>query len=166
MALRYYEAMWLFDSAVVAKDVEAAIKHVEELLKKQDAVIIRLEKWDDRKLAYDIKGVKRGTYIVGYFQCEPSKIEKLRRDSRLSELVLRHLVLEDKDLLKKIKEREELKKKRELEAAQAASEGLPVEGERGRYRDERPRYRDRERPRREAPPQPAEEVIAEEAAES
>lgn len=144
MALRYYEGLWLFDSALASKEWDNMVAHVRAILEKQGAKIIRLEKWDDRKLAYDIKNVKRGTYLLGHFQCEPAGIAQIRRDCELSELVLRNLILEDEDLLARIEERAALKKKREAEAAQAAADGMPFEGDRERrgYGD-RPR-RDRE----------------------
>jgi ribosomal protein S6 len=158
MALRYYEGLWLFDSAVAAKDWDQLAAHVRAILEKQGSKIIRLEKWDDRKLAYDVKNIKRGTYMIGHFQCEPTGISQIKRDCQLSEFILRNILLEDEDLLAKIQERAELKKKRELEAAQAVADGVPLEGERERRggyrdrdrdrdRDDRPRYRERvERP--------------------
>jgi ribosomal protein S6 len=169
MALRYYEGMWLFDSSEAAKDMPATIAHVDGILKKHGAQILKLERWDDRKLAYDIGNVKRGTYVLGMFQAEPTAIPGIHRDGELSELIMRQMFLEDEDLLAKVKEREELKKKREAEAAQAAAEGLPIEGDRdrGRYGD-RPRFardRDRDRdgdrggPRRERPAPVAAEDI-------
>jgi ribosomal protein S6 len=139
MALRYYEGLWLFDSALAAKEWEPLAALVDGILKKHGAKVMRIEKWDDRKLAYDIKKVKRGTYLLGHFQCEPSGIAGIGRDSALNESVLRHLIVEVEDLPKKLEERAELKKKREAEAAQAAAEGMPIEGERER----RERRRDR-----------------------
>lgn len=155
MALRYYEGLWLFDSAVAAKEWETLTTHVRGILEKQGSKIIRLEKWDDRKLAYDVRNLKRGTYMIGHFQCEPTGITQIKRDLTLSEYVLRSIILEDEDLLAKIQERAELKKKREAEAAQAVADGVPLEGDRDRRggyrdrdrdrdRDDRPRYRDRE----------------------
>jgi ribosomal protein S6 len=152
MALRYYEAMFLFDSTEATKDWAACVSSVENILKKQNSVIIKLDKWDDRKLAYDIGNAKRGTYLLSMFQCEPTGITQIKRDLELSELVLRNMILEDEELLAKVEERAELKKKREAEAAQAAAEGLPVEGDRERRfgdrdrdRGDRPRYPRRER---------------------
>ncbi len=141
MALRYYEGLWLFDSALAVKEWDALVALVEGILKKHGAQIMRLEKWDDRKLAYDVKKVKRGTYLLGHFQCAPAGLAGITRDCWLTEQILRHLIVEVKDLPKKLIERAELKKRREAEAAQAAGEGFPTEGERER----RERRRDRER---------------------
>jgi small subunit ribosomal protein S6 len=158
MALRWYEGMFLFDSTEASKDLAATLLHVRTVLEKHGSKIMKLEKWDDRKLAYDIGNVKRGTYVLCFFQCEPKEMAPMRRDLELSEHVVRHLILEDEELLLHIEERERVKKKREAEAAQAAADGFPIEGERGRYGD-RPRFsRDRDRddrpPRRERAPAP------------
>ncbi len=148
MALRYYEGMWLFDSAEASRDWATMVAQVEGILKKQNATIIKSEKWDDRKLAYDIGNVKRGTFLLTMFQFEPAGIDQIRKDCELVEQILRYLILEDEDLLMRVAEREALKKKREAEAAQAAAEGLPVEGDRERRFGDRPRFaRDRDRDR-------------------
>jgi ribosomal protein S6 len=155
MALRYYEGMFLFDSAEASKDWPAMVAHVDALLKKHGATVLKLDKWDDRKLAYDIGNVKRGTYLLGMWQMEPTEIAPMRVELELSDFVVRQLILEDEELLAKVKEREELKKKREAEAAQAAAEGLPIEGERGGRYGDRPRFsrdRDRDRDRDDRPP--------------
>ena len=157
MALRWYEGFFLFDSAEASKDLAATLGHVKTVLEKFGSKVMKIEKWDDRKLAYDIGNVKRGTYVNVFFQCEPKDMAQMRRDIELSETIVRHLIIEDEDLLMHIEERERVKKKREAEAAQAAADGFPIEGERGRYGD-RPRFsRDRDdRPhRRDRMPAPA-----------
>src|SRR5262245_26705256 len=87
--------------------------------------------------------------MLGHFQCEPTGIAQIKRDGQLSETILQNLILEDEDLITKIAERAELKKKREAETAQATADGMPLEGDRDRRggyrdRDDRPRFRDRE----------------------
>jgi small subunit ribosomal protein S6 len=170
MALRYYEGLFLFDSAEASKDLAATLGHVRTILEKYGSKVMKLEKWDDRKLAYDIGTIKRGTYVLAYFQGDHTQNPAMRREIELSEHIVRHLILHDPKLVEHLEERERVKKKREQEAAQAAAEGFPLEGERGRYGD-RPRFsrdrdRDRDRddrpPRRERAPAP---VVAEESGE-
>ena len=52
-----------------------------------------MKKWDDRKLAYEVQGKGRGTYILVYFQCDPARIHAIERDVQLSEQVLRVMIL-------------------------------------------------------------------------
>ena len=52
-----------------------------------------MKKWDDRRLAYEIKGQKRGVYILAYFKAPGVDISHVERDCNLSEKVLRALIL-------------------------------------------------------------------------
>jgi small subunit ribosomal protein S6 len=87
-----YEGMFLFPQTVAA-DLQGAADHVLEMLSKGNAELISLCKWDERRLAYDIKGNKRGVYFLVYFKCEASQLAAIERDTRLSEKLLRSLIV-------------------------------------------------------------------------
>lgn len=89
--MNQYEMMFLFDPAF-ATDFQQAKAEAERILSRSDAEVVFLEKWDERRLAYEIKGRKRGCYVLSYFKCDPGKIVNIERDAGLSEPVLRHLV--------------------------------------------------------------------------
>lgn len=88
---RIYEGLFLFPQSAVA-DMQTAHDHVHALLERSDADIVSFRKWDDRRLAYDIKGNKRGLYFLAFFNCDPTKIATFERDCNLSESLLRFLV--------------------------------------------------------------------------
>jgi len=86
-----YEGMFLFPQTVSA-DLQSAADHVLEILSKGGAELISLCKWDERRLAYDIKGNKRGVYFLTYFKCDATKLAAIERDCRLSERLLRSMI--------------------------------------------------------------------------
>ena len=86
-----YEGMFLFPQTVAA-DLQSAADHVLEVLSKGGAEIVSLCKWDERRLAYDIKGNKRGVYFLAYFKCDAQKLASIERDARLSEKLLRSMI--------------------------------------------------------------------------
>ncbi len=96
--LKLYEGMFLFDSNLAAKDWPGLERHVEELLQKNHAKLAYSERWPDRKLCYEIKGAKKGTYYLTYFKAPPQSISGIQRDALLSERILRLLVLHDEEL--------------------------------------------------------------------
>jgi ribosomal protein S6 len=87
-----YEGMFLFDPAVTT-DWEAVQAELERLMKRAEARVIVMQRWDERRLAYEIRGRKRAIYALTYFEADPSKIAPLERDVQISEAVLRCLVL-------------------------------------------------------------------------
>lgn len=86
-----YEAMFLFPQAA-AGNLKAASDHVLELIQRADAEVLALSKWDERRLAYEIRGNKRGVYFHAYFKASPTKIGEIERVANLSEDLLRFLV--------------------------------------------------------------------------
>lgn len=110
--MRRYEGMFLFDSAVV-HDFPAMEAEVRRLMERIGAELIFCRKFDERKLAYEINHRKRGTYVLTHFEADPSRIADLERDARLSEMILRLLVLRTEGL------RDEHRKRIEEEPADA-----------------------------------------------
>lgn len=90
---RLYEALFLVDSGEAAADWEGINEHIKKILDRGDAEIVSMRKWDDRPLAYEINGKRRGTYILVYFNCLPEKITPMERDAQLSERISRVLIL-------------------------------------------------------------------------
>lgn len=90
--MKRYEAMFLFDNSTVHEwsEIEAEVRRLFDRIEAQPLVIL---KYDERKLAYEIKGRKRGTYVLSYFDANPLRIGDMERDVRLSDLILRALVL-------------------------------------------------------------------------
>jgi small subunit ribosomal protein S6 len=90
---KLYEAMFLVDSAEATTDWEGVITVIKNILEKGGAEIVSIRKWDDRKLAYEIGGKGKGTYILCYFRAEGSKLRDIERDIQLSERIMRVLIL-------------------------------------------------------------------------
>ena len=89
-SMRTYEGMFLVDPT---DDFEQACQPVREVLQRADAEIITIKPWDERRLAYKIKGRKRGLYILTYFRAKPEKIGPLQYEIQLNERLLRALIL-------------------------------------------------------------------------
>jgi ribosomal protein S6 len=93
MSTRDYEAMFILDHNAASADFDATAGVVDEILQKHGATLVQKEKWDERKLAYEIKGHRRGTYYLTYFTAPAQAIDRINEDVRLSEPILRHLVV-------------------------------------------------------------------------
>ena len=91
--MKLYEGLFLVDSADAAADWSVVTGAVEKILGRAGAEVVSLNKWDERKLAYDMKGKARGTYILSYFNCDPGRIGAIERDVQLSEQILRVMIL-------------------------------------------------------------------------
>lgn len=88
-----YEGLFLLNQQAMAGDLQKGLDHVREILDRAEAQTLVLRKWDERKLAYEIQGQKRGVFILAYFHARPTMLPNIERDCNLSDMVMRSLVL-------------------------------------------------------------------------
>ena len=93
VTMKLYEGLFLVNSAEAAADWDATVAVIERVLERAGAEVLSLAKWDERKLAFELKGMSRGTFLLSYFKCDPLKIAGIERDVQLSEQIVRVLVL-------------------------------------------------------------------------
>ena len=93
MPVNTYEGMFLLDSAKAAASWDDAVRHVHDILTKHKAEIVASRQWDERRLAYPVEGQKKGTYLLTFFRADASELKEISADCRLSDLILRDLVL-------------------------------------------------------------------------
>src|SRR5437870_13753957 len=93
MPQNVYECMFLLDTNKVAGDVPAAAKQLHALLERNQAEILASRPWDERRLAYPIKGQKKGLYYLTYFRSEGKNLVPMEQDVALNEMIMRSLVL-------------------------------------------------------------------------
>ena len=87
-----YEGLFLFPQAV-GGDLQSAVDHISEILAKSDAEVISMSKWDERRLAYEINGNKRGVYFLVYFKAKRTALVAIERSCNLSETLLRSMMV-------------------------------------------------------------------------
>ncbi len=89
--VKTYEGMFLLEAGNV--DFQAASEPVRAILTRYGAEILSIKPWDERKLAYEIRGRKRGLYVLTYFKADPLKIVEIEHDCELDERLIRQLIL-------------------------------------------------------------------------
>jgi len=89
---RLYEAIFLISQGVAA-DLGGLIEHVDQILERAGAEVVAMKKWDERRLAYEIQGQKRGIYILAYIHAEPDAVAKVENDCNISERIMRFMVI-------------------------------------------------------------------------
>ena len=162
--MNQYEAMFLFDPTFGAS-FENCEAEIRRLMSRAEAEILLCQRWDERRLAYKIKGRKRGVYVLVFFKAPTDKITPLERDARLSEQILRLLVLRADGMTLEMMHQAAAARAESPESERGESESY---GDRGPLRNRYPDTRDRgavesERAaaKRRKGPKPAEEAATE-----
>ncbi|GHT21975.1 30S ribosomal protein S6 [Planctomycetales bacterium] len=93
MAKNVYEGLFIFDSDLYAKGPEDISSQIAGVISQLGGEVLISRLWDERKLAYPIKGHRRGTYWLAYFRCEPPLVKDITRQFQLNDSILRFLIL-------------------------------------------------------------------------
>ncbi len=93
MAQNVYEGMFLLDPIKYAHDPVGTSALVEKRIQGVGGEILVSRLWDERRLAYPIKGHRKGVYWLTYFRLEGTKLAELRHQCQLDSTILRVLFL-------------------------------------------------------------------------
>ena len=93
--MKKYEGMFLIDSETALKKQDDVIAHIRDTVQKHQGEVLDLDKWNDQKLAYEIKKHRKGAYFLGHFTIPPGKVNNIRDEFLISDIVLRHMFIID-----------------------------------------------------------------------
>jgi len=86
-----YEGLFILDSDQYARNPDEVSGQIDRHIKDYEGDVLVSRLWEERKLAYPIKGHKRGTYWLTYFKLNASKVKELNRQYQISDSVIRFL---------------------------------------------------------------------------
>ncbi len=89
--LRPYEILVIVDPRPTDEEVAALLEQLGEQVKALGAEVTKVDNWGKRRLAYDIRKQREGTYAVFEVSAEPSMVKEFERQLRLNEKILRYL---------------------------------------------------------------------------
>ena len=160
--MNQYEAMFLFDPTF-GGSFENCETEIRRLMTRAEAEILLCRRWDERRLAYKIKGRKRGVYVLVFFKAPTDKITPLERDAQLSEHILRLLVLRADGLTPEMMEQAAAARAEHAESERGEGESYGDRGpSRSHHHEGRDGGGDAERGRRRpGPPKHADEAVTE-----
>ena len=93
MARNVYEAMFILDSTRFGRDPDGISSQLVDMIQKAGGEILVSRLWEERRLAYPIKGQRKGTYWLIYLNLDGLKLAGLRRQFDITETILRFLFL-------------------------------------------------------------------------
>jgi small subunit ribosomal protein S6 len=93
LAGNVYEGMFILDSNRFGRDPETVSGRISTMVETLGGEMLVSRLWEERRLAYAIKGQRKGAYWLTYFRLDGGRVADLRRQCRISEDVVRALFL-------------------------------------------------------------------------
>lgn len=91
--LRAYETMYILRPQLEEEAVDASVTKFSEQIGKLGGTVEKAEKRGRKRLAYEVKDLRDGHYVLINFQGAPDSIVELERTFKLDEDVIRHIVV-------------------------------------------------------------------------
>lgn len=95
--MRDYELVVVIDPEIDEERLSATLDRISQFVTTRGGEVIDVDRWGKRKLAYPIKRRSEGDYVITHFRLEPAQAAELEAGLRLSEEVLRHLLVRSED---------------------------------------------------------------------
>lgn len=127
--MKKYELMTIFDGRKNEEELASLTKFVEGVIASTGATEIINEVWGLRELAYNIRKIDKGYYIIFRFQADGRSNKDIEKKLNMNEGIFRYLIILDQTekIMKKMAERakrkeENLKKRAAAEASREKAE--------------------------------------------
>jgi small subunit ribosomal protein S6 len=91
--LQDYELVFILNPDMAEEALESRINSISQFVTNREGVISDIQKWGKKKLAYPIKHYLEGNYVLAKFQIKPARAKELEANLRISEEVIRHLLI-------------------------------------------------------------------------
>jgi small subunit ribosomal protein S6 len=95
--LRDYEVLYIVRADLEDDKVQDVVKRVNTLIERSGGTIAQTSLWGKRKLAYEVKHQKEGSYVLQDFQIGGDRVPELEAALKITEEVLRHLIVRKPD---------------------------------------------------------------------
>jgi len=126
--LRRYETIFIVPADLTEDEINALIERYHSLITKNKGMVIKVEKWGKRKLAYEIKKQIRGFYVLMDLVSLHAVITELERNFKIDDKVLKFMTIK----------KEEAVDLKEIEKEIAAASAPPEAAETGTKTPEAP----------------------------
>ena len=124
-----YELLYIIPAKYTEAEVKSIMDKVKGIVEAGSGKVSEMHNLGKRRLAYPVKHVRFGNYVLVWFTADPAVAGKINDVLRLTAEVLRHVVVTRNPLLKVIPsfaEVEPIRRRDEIEAPRSSERSRPA----------------------------------------
>jgi small subunit ribosomal protein S6 len=88
--MRKYETIFIINPDLTEEESKTVIDKVKDIIQSVEGEVLKVEEWGKKKLAYDIRKMSRGLFVLLHFQGSAQGLTELERNLRLMDEVLKY----------------------------------------------------------------------------
>jgi small subunit ribosomal protein S6 len=93
LAQNVYEGLFILDPNRYGHDPDGVSGQIPALIEKLGGEILVSRLWEERRLAYPVKGQRKGTYWLIYFRLDTNQLGEVKKQCLINDNLLRGLFL-------------------------------------------------------------------------
>ncbi len=93
--VREYELMYIVRPELDEEALQASVESVKTLVTAQGGEITKTTMWGKRRLAYEVKHLRDGHYVILKLTLDGTKVAAIERNLRIHDTVFRHMLVVD-----------------------------------------------------------------------
>ncbi len=88
-----YETICIVKTSVSDDELSSLITKIRGVIEKQGGDVLKVENWGKKKLAYEVRKEKKGTYVLQRFRGPGSVVAELERQYRVEDTIIKFLTV-------------------------------------------------------------------------
>jgi small subunit ribosomal protein S6 len=93
--MRKYEVMYVIRTDIEPEQVQSTVEKFQNIITNGAGEITKHDLMGKRRLAYEIKKFRDGHYVLIHFNAEPAVVAELDRVFKITDEIIRHLIVKD-----------------------------------------------------------------------
>ena len=95
--MRHYETIYIMNPNLAEEVNKEVIEKFSSLIQKHDGVVVKIDEWGSKRLAYQIKKNDYGFYVLADYCGGPEITAQLAREFKLDDRVLKYQTVKLED---------------------------------------------------------------------
>ena len=95
--MRRYETIFITYPDLPEEDINGLVERYSAIVKDRQGIVIKVEKWGKRKLAYEIEKQARGFYLLIDFAGGAAIVTELERNLRIGDKILKFMTVKTQE---------------------------------------------------------------------
>ena len=95
--MRRYETIFITYPDLPEEDINGLVERYSAIVKDRQGIVVKVEKWGKRKLAYEIKKQARGFYVLIDFVGTAAIVTEFERNLRIGDKILKFMTVKTQE---------------------------------------------------------------------
>ena len=91
--MQLYESIFVVRPSLSDEDTHKVIEKMKGVVEKSGATLLKSENWGKKKLAYEVKRERKGTFVYFRFKAGSQVVSELERSYRLEDSVIKFMTI-------------------------------------------------------------------------